>query len=461
MPPTLDLPPVVERFLRYVQIDTEADRESTSTPSSEKQKDLGRLLASELVALGIDDAAMDDLGYVYASLPAVGAGDAAPSLALVAHVDTSPDAPGGPVKPQIHHDYDGSVIELPGDPTVRLDPARSVELLDHIGHDLISSDGTTLLGSDDKAGVAIVMQAVADLLADPQRPRPSLRICFTVDEEIGRGVDHLDLERLGADVAYTIDGGGVGTFSFETFNAAEALVEVRGVGVHPGYAKDVMANAAAIAAEIVAALPAHEAPETTSDREGYFCPHQLSGDVTAAEARILLRDFTSEGLDRRKSLVEQSAAAAAIKHPRAEIKVTITDNYRNMREYIERTDPRAISFAFAAAREMGVELEEELVRGGTDGSRLSELGLPTPNVFTGGHDFHSRFEWNTAQNLEAALTYVPGPRDLLGGARRRRRGLNRHGDHDEKTFDRRPCTGLAVPDAVQCEPHFAGGGRGR
>lgn len=401
------LPDVVERFLRYVRIDTEAARDSEATPSSEKQKDLSRMLALELLELGVEGAEMDTYGYVYAALPAVASG-AAVKLALVAHVDTSPDAPGGPVIPQIHRDYDGSVIELGGDPAVRLDPARSPELLEHLGHDLITSDGTTLLGSDDKAGVAIIMQTVADLLARPEQARPELRICFTVDEEIGRGVDKLDLERLDAEVAYTIDGGGVGTFSYETFNAAEAVLAVEGVGVHPGYAKDVMANATTIAAEILAALPSDEAPETTSEREGYFCAHQFSGDVTAAEARVLLRDFTSEGLDRRKRLLEQLVDVAATRHPRAQIKLTITDNYRNMRQYIESTDPRAISFAFAAAEEMGVGLVDELVRGGTDGSRLSEMGLPTPNVFTGGQDFHSRFEWNSVQNLEASLAYVKG-----------------------------------------------------
>jgi tripeptide aminopeptidase len=401
------LPAVVERFLRYVRIDTEAARDCEATPSSDKQKDLSRLLAKELVELGVAGAEMDENGYVYAVLPAV-ASESATKLALVAHVDTSPDAPGGPVKPQIHRDYDGSVIELGGDPPACLDPSSSPELLDHLGHDLITSDGTTLLGSDDKAGVAIIMQAVEDLLGQPDQPRPELRICFTVDEEIGRGVDKLDLERLDAEVAYTIDGGGVGTFSYETFNAAEALLEVQGVGVHPGYAKGVMANATAIVAEILAALPSHEAPETTCEREGYFCAHQVSGDITAAEARVLLRDFTGEGIDRRKRLLEQLVGAARTLHPRAQIQLTITDNYRNMRQYIESTDPRAISFAFAAAKEMGVELVDELVRGGTDGSRLSEMGLPTPNVFTGGHDFHSRFEWNSVQNLEASLGYVKG-----------------------------------------------------
>lgn len=404
-----DLPGVAERFLRYVRIDTQSDRASDATPSTEKQKDLGRLLASELRAMGVADAAIDDHGYVYGNLastlpPAEAA--ATPAVALVAHVDTSPDEPGGPVKPIVHRGYDGSVVTLPGDPTVTLDPERSPELKDHVGHDLITSDGTTLLGSDDKAGVAIIMQAAADLLADPNHPRPPLRLCFTVDEEIGRGVEKLDLERLGADVAYTVDGGTVGEIDTATFNAAEATIEVSGVNVHPGTAKDVMANAVTILAEVLTALPSSEAPETTDGEEGYFCPYRMSGTISEAQARLLLRDFTGDGLARRKRLVESLVAAARLKHPRAEISVEIADNYKNMRDYIEASDPRAITFAFAAGEEAGFELSEQQVRGGTDGSRLSELGLPTPNIFTGGHDYHSRFEWNTVQNLEASLAYV-------------------------------------------------------
>ncbi len=406
---TDNLPPVAERFLRYVKIDTQSDRDSTSTPSTEKQKELSRLLVEELQALGIDGAAMDEYGYVYADLPSTLPSEEAaktPALALVAHVDTSPDEPGGPVQPIVHRNYDGSTIALPGDPTVKLDPNRSPNLRKHIGHDLITTDGTTLLGSDDKAGVAIIMQTAADLVADQTHPRPPLKICFTVDEEIGRGVDKIDLERLGAKVAYTVDGGTVGEIDVATFNAAEALVRVEGVNVHPGTAKDVMANAVTILAEILTALPSSEAPETTEGAEGYFCPYQSSGSIAAAEARILLRDFTTEGLTRRKQLVEHLVSAAQIKHPRAQISVGITDNYKNMADYIEETDPRAISFAFAAGREAGIKLKAEQVRGGTDGSRLSEMGLPTPNLFTGGHDYHSRFEWNTVQNLEASLAYV-------------------------------------------------------
>ncbi len=403
------LPPVVLRFLRYVRIDTRSDPGSTTTPSTAKQKDLGRLLVDELHELGIDNAAMDEHGYVYAEVPSTLPPEeaaATPAVALVAHMDTSPDEPGGPVKPVLHHRYDGSVIALPGDPSVKLDPARSPKLSDHVGHDLITSDGTTLLGSDDKAGLAIAVQAAADLLADPDFPRPPLRLCFTVDEELGRGVDKLDLERLGADIAYTLDGQTVGHIDTETFNAAEAIVRATGVMVHPGTAKDVMANAGTIVCELLAALPAAEAPETTAGAEGYFCPYRVSGGIAEAEAKILLRDFTDEGMQRRKDMVRRLAEEARQKHPRAKVEVEISDTYKNLRSYVEKIDPRAFELAFAAGREMGMTLEAKSTRGGTDGSRLSEMGLPTPNVFTGGHDFHSRFEWNTVQNLEISLAYV-------------------------------------------------------
>ncbi len=405
--------PVASRFLRYVQIDTQSDPASDSTPSTEKQKDLSRLLVEELRAMGITDAEMDAHGYVYATLPpALAASNGAepvlapdlPVLALVAHVDTSPDASGKNVSPMIHDAYDGGRIELPGGAVV--DPDRSPALRDHIGHDLITSDGSTLLGSDDKAGVAIIMQLAEDLLASGE-PRPPVRICFTVDEEIGRGVDKLDLERLGADVAYTLDGSGVDTIYAETFNAAEATVTVKGVTVHPGYAKDRMANAGRILAEIVAALPSDEAPETTHRREGYIHPHTWSSATTdRAAVKILLRDFSADGMKRRKDLLHAVVSSVRLRYSRASIHVDITDQYENMRSYIEETDPRAVTFAHAAARSIGIDLTDDLVRGGTDGARLSAEGLPTPNVFTGGHDFHSRFEWNTVQNLERSLTYT-------------------------------------------------------
>lgn len=404
-----DLPAVARRFLRYVRIDTQSDLKSKTTPSTAKQFDLARRLMEELRELGIEDAAMDEHGYVYATVPSTLSADeaaATPTVAFFAHVDTSPDEPGGPVEPIVHRDYDGGVIALPGDPSVKIDPAKSPNLTKHVGHDLITSDGTTLLGSDDKAGVAVIMQLAEDLLSDSDHPRPTVKICFTVDEEIGRGVDKLDLERLGADLGYTIDGGEVGHFDNETFNAAQATIKVRGVNVHPGTAKDVMANAATILAKLLSQLPESERPETTEGREGYFCPHEIRATIASAEARVLLRDFTDLGLERRKRLVLALAEAARLEHPRASVEVEIEDNYKNMRSYIEAKDPRVVTFAYRAAERLGMDLSTQSIRGGTDGSRLSELGLPTPNIFTGGHDYHSRFEWNTVQNLETTLTYV-------------------------------------------------------
>ena len=409
-----DLPSVVRRFCRYARVWTTSDPDSNTFPSTDRQLDLSRQLVDELVQMGVTDAEIDPFGYVFATLSSpLPASDL--TLGLVAHVDTSPDAPGENVRPHIVPRYNGSVISLPGDPGVTLDPERSPDLRGVIGHDVIVSDGTTLLGSDDKAGVAVIMQLVEDLIrtesdatARGERPaaRPTLRILFTPDEEIGKGTDNLDLDRFGADVAYTLDGSGVDRLNVETFNAAEARVTVEGVGVHPGYAKGVLVNALRIAAELVAALPHDEAPETTDDREGYLHPHTLTGSAEHAELRILLRDFTEEGMDQKRQLVRALTERVAVAHPGAVVTAEIAESYKNMRSYIEAVDPRAITLAHAAAQRLGFELVEEPVRGGTDGARLSEKGIPCPNVFTGGHDFHSRFEWNTVQNLERSLAYT-------------------------------------------------------
>lgn len=402
------LPPVARRFVRYVTVDTQSDPDSATVPSTEKQKDLGRVLVDELQALGVRDAVMDRHGYVFGTLAASGvASSQSPTVALLAHVDTSPDEPGNNVQPVIHPAYAGGAISFPGDPTLTLTPEQQPALLRHLGQDLITSDGTTLLGSDDKAGVAILMQLAEDLLRDASLPRPRIRLCFTVDEEIGRGVEALDLKRLGADVAYTLDGSSIDALYAETFNAAEATVKVRGVMVHPGYAKGIMVNAARILAELITLLPANEAPETTSGYEGYLHPHTLAAsDASFAEVKLILRDFTDDGMARRKALLTDLVAYLRRKHPRAEISLSIRDQYKNMRSYIEATDPRTVSLAHAAAETLGITLEEKVVRGGTDGARLSELGIPTPNVFNGGYDYHSRFEWNTVQNLERSLAFT-------------------------------------------------------
>ena len=401
------LPSVVDRFLRYVQIDTQSDPSSDTVPSTEKQKNLAHLLVQELNALGIQDAMMDEYGYVYASIPATEEMPGAPILGLLAHMDTSPDESGQNVQPVIHRNYDGRRIALPGDPSVFLDPITQPALLDHIGHDIITSDGTTLLGSDDKAGVAILMQLAQDLLRDSSHPRPHIRLCFTIDEEIGRGVDHLDLNKFGAHVAYTIDGSGTGTVFTETFNAVQATITVQGVMVHPGYAKGVMANSVRILSEIIASLPTHEAPEHTDEREGYIHPHTLSqSDASQATSTLILRDFTQEGMESKQSYLQSLVQFFRVRYPKCSIRIDFKEQYRNMRSYIEQKDPRAVTLAHRAAESMGIKLDERVIRGGTDGARLSELGIPTPNIFNGGHDYHSKFEWNTVQNLSSSLDYL-------------------------------------------------------
>ena len=409
------LPPVARRFCRYAEVWTTSDPDATSFPSTERQKDLGRLLVGELRALGAADAEMDGHGYVTATLPAPPGSDGLPVVALVAHVDTSPDAPGRGVRPHIHAGYAGGAVVFPGDPGLVLDPDRQPALRDHVGHDLITSDGTTLLGSDDKAGVAVIVQLAEDLLraeADARArgerpaPRPTLRLLFTPDEEVGRGTEKLDLDRLGASVAYTLDGSGTDRLNVETFNAAEAVLTVTGVGVHPGYAKGVMVNALRVASAFVDALPPDEAPETTHAREGYLHPHTVEGTAERATVRVLLRDFSDDGMEARRALVRDLAERLRDEWPGAEVDLEIRESYRNMLSYIEAVDPRAVSVALEAGRSLGVDLALEPVRGGTDGARLSERGLPTPNVFTGGYDFHSRFEWNTVQNLERSLAYT-------------------------------------------------------
>jgi tripeptide aminopeptidase len=410
---TVVLPPVAERFARYVRIDTTSDPDSDATPSTARQLDLCRLLVDELRAMGVADAEMDASGVVYATLP--GTVLEAPVVALCAHVDTSPDAPGAGVRPLVHAAWSGAAFALPGDPSVVFDATADPNLAAHIGHDLLTSDGTTLLGSDDKAGVAVLMQLAADLLASdvaaraegrPATARPTLRLLFTPDEEIGRGADPVDLDRLAAHVGYTLDGSGTDRLNAETFNAAEAVVTVEGVGVHPGYAQGILVNALRVVAHVVALLPASEAPETTDDRDGFFHPHTLSGEAERASLRVLLRDFSDVGLERRRMLVRDAAAQAEAAYPGSTVRVEIRESYRNMAAHIDAVDPRAVTIALDAARAMGFEMALKPVRGGTDGARLSERGLPTPNVFTGGHAFHSRREWNTVQNLARSLAYT-------------------------------------------------------
>jgi tripeptide aminopeptidase len=394
---------LLERFLRYVKIDTQSRRDRTGSPSTPGQLELSRLLVSELQEAGIADAALDENGYVTATLPGSGAG--APVIGLLAHVDTSPDAPGSGVEPIVHAQYDGAVITLPRGGT-RLDPESMPELVGKDGHDIVTSSGDTLLGADDKAGVAEIMAAVAHLAAHPELPRPTLRIGFTPDEEIGEGATLFDIERFGARCAYTMDGSEIGGLQDETFSAVEAIVTVNGIDVHPGDAKGKLVSALRIAAQIVAVLPLDDmSPETTSGREGYIHPYELSGTAAKAEIRAILRDFDDEALERHVALLRATADEVAATQPRARVQVTVREQYRNMRRYIDKV-PEVTDAAAQAIRAEGIEPIRTPIRGGTDGSRLSEMGLPTPNIFTGGHEYHSVREWASLQEMAAAAATI-------------------------------------------------------
>jgi tripeptide aminopeptidase len=395
--------PLLERFIRYARIDTQSRRDGSGSPSTPGQLDLGRVLVAELHEIGLDDAVLDGNGYVTASLaPTNGA---SPAIGLIAHVDTSPDAPGRGVDPIVHRSYDGGVIELPTAGT-RLDPRWMPELTTKVGHDLVTSSGDTLLGADDKAGVAAIMAAVAHLAANPELPRPPLRIAFTPDEEIGAGARLLDLDRFGAICAYTIDGSELGELQDETFSAVEAVVTITGVEVHPGMATGKLVSALRLAARVVAALPADTlAPETTGGRDGFIHPYSIDGTPGRAQIRLILRDFDDELLDAHIALLERLAHEVVDAEPRATLEITVREQYRNMRRHVEAL-PRAIEAAEHAMRAEGIEPIRRPIRGGTDGSLLSARGLPTPNLFNGGHEYHSVREWVSLQDMAASAATI-------------------------------------------------------
>ncbi len=395
-------PDLLERFLRYVRIDTQSRRQRTSSPSTPGQLDLAHVLVDELKQAGLSDADVDDNGYVVATLD--GAGDG-PVVGLVAHMDTSPDAPGSGVEPLVHRDWDGGAIELPHDGT-RLDPEAMQELVPKRGHDLITSSGDTLLGADDKAGVAAIMTAVVHLAAHPELPRPSLKVAFTPDEEIGEGATLFDIERFGALCAYTIDGSEIGELQDETFSAVEVTVTIGGVDVHPGQATGKLVNALRLAAQIVAALPADRlTPETTSGREGFIHPYELTGSAGRARIVAIVRDFDDDQLDAHVALLQRTAQEVVGSEPRARLEVDVHPQYRNMHRYLESA-PYAAAAAEEAIRAEGLEPVRNPIRGGTDGSRLSEMGLPTPNIFTGAHEFHSVREWASLQDMAASAATI-------------------------------------------------------
>jgi tripeptide aminopeptidase len=391
---------VLERFLRYVRVDSQSARDRVRSPSTPGQLELGRMLVGELREIGLDDASVDANGYVFATLP----GDA-PVVGLLAHMDTSPDAPGAGVEPLVHRAYDGGVLALPRAGTV-LDPVDMPVLAAKRGHDIVTSSGDTLLGADDKAGVAEIMAAIAHLAANPSLPRPTLRVGFTVDEEVGLGASRFDVERFGAVCAYTLDGAQPGELQDETFSAAAVRLVVHGVDVHPGLATGKLVNAARLAGRILAALPSDRlTPETTADREGFIHVHDVSATSGRAEIHLIARDFEDDLLRRHVELVRRTAAEVVAAEPRARLEVEVRDEYPNMRRYIEAF-PQVVEAAERALRAEGIEPVRTPIRGGTDGSVLSRMGLPTPNLFTGGHEFHSVREWASVHDMASAAATI-------------------------------------------------------
>jgi tripeptide aminopeptidase len=397
-------PDALARFLRYVVIDTQSDPNSSSHPSTAKQLDLSRLLLEELRELGLEDAQLDEHGLVIATLPATTEREV-PTIGLIAHVDTVPGVSGAGVKPQVVR-FEGPRIELPGDPSQALDPEQMPELNNHVGHELVTTDGTTLLGADDKGGVAEIMAAVAYLSRHPEIAHGRVRIAFTPDEEIGAGTKHFDIERFGAAVAYTLDGSTVGEIQDETFAALEMKATFRGRGVHPGYAKGALVNAVKLAADFISRLPPDScSPETTEEREGFVHPTGITGQVEHCSVDLIIRSFDEDDLAQLEAMLRRRAEEAVAKDPRASVEISVKRQYRNMKEYL-REHPRVVEAAKEAIRRAGLAPRSSLIRGGTDGSMLSERGLPTPNLFTGGHEYHSVREWICVQDMGTAVATI-------------------------------------------------------
>ena len=396
---------MTERFLRYAVIDTQSDPASPSCPSTAKQKNLGALLARELQEMGIRDAHLDEHGYVYATIPA-NTDKHVPVICFCSHMDTSPDCTGKDVKPQIVRNYRGGDIVLPADPTQIIRAAEHAALEDQIGNDIITTDGTTLLGADNKAGLAEIMDAAQFLIDNPQVRHGEIKILFTPDEEIGRGVDKADLKKLGADFAYTIDGETAGNIEDETFSADAATITIEGVSTHPGFAKGKMEHAIKIAAAIIDRLPKDTcSPETTEGKQGFLHPIGITGTLEKATVGFIVRDFTDAGLKEKEALLEGIVKAVMKDFPRSTYRLEIKQQYRNMKQVIDR-HPDIIDNAMEAIRRTGLTPVKSSIRGGTDGSRLSFMGLPCPNIFAGEHAFHSRLEWVSVQDMEKATQTI-------------------------------------------------------
>lgn len=394
---------VIERFLKYIQIDTQSDETPTSVPSTSKQLNLAHVLIEELQSLGLEEVKCNK-GYVYAVLPA-NTPNVVPAIGFIAHMDTSPDMSGFAVKPQLIENYPGGDIILNAEKNFILSADAFPELQQYVGKTIITTDGTTLLGADDKAGVAEIMTALEYLVQHPEVEHGKLCIGFTPDEEIGRGADHFDVKGFGADFAYTVDGGPVGELEFENFNAAKAVVQFYGRNVHPGSAKGKMINSILLAHEFLSLLPSHETPADTEGYEGFYHLHRSQGEIENTILHFILRDFKNEGLENRKNTMRNAAKMLQKKYGQDSVKIEITDQYQNMREKIEPV-MQIVDIAKQAMEAVGVKPKISPIRGGTDGARLSYMGLPTPNLFTGGHNFHGRYEFIPTFALEKGVEVI-------------------------------------------------------
>jgi tripeptide aminopeptidase len=395
----------VERFLKYVQVDTQSDPDSKTYPSTEKQKNLGRILADELKQMGVIDAHLDEYCYVYGTIPS-NTDKAVPVICFCSHMDTSPETSGANVKPILHKNYDGGDIILPGDNSQILRPSEHPELKKQLGNDIITSDGTTLLGADNKAGLAEIMDAVNFFMTHPEVKHGTIKILFTPDEEIGRGVDKVDLKKLGADFAYTIDGETLGQVVDETFSADSVTINLYGVITHPGFAMGKLENGVKIAADILAKLAKDKlSPEKTSGREGFIHPISISGGVEKTVIKFIIRDFEDKGLAEKEAYLENITKDALSHYPNSKYEFIVEESYRNMKQMLNKY-PHVTEYAVEAVKLAGVTPIKDIIRGGTDGSRLSFMGLPTPNIFAGEHAFHSKLEWASVQDMQKAVETI-------------------------------------------------------
>ena len=393
---------VTDRFLRYTAIDTQSDPSSETCPSTEKQKNLGRLLVSELLEMGLSDAHLDDFGYVYASIPG-NTEKQVPVICFCSHMDTSPDCSGENVKAIVHQNYQGQDIILPDDSTQIIYMNDHPDLKNQIGNDLITASGLTLLGADNKAGIAEIMDAAQFLINHPEIKHGTIKILLTPDEEIGRGVDHVDIKKLGADFAYTIDGESAGSIENETFSANGVKVIIHGISAHPGFAKNKMESAIKIASAIISLLPkATLAPESSSDLEGFIHPVSISGSVEVAEIEFIIRDFNTESLKSHELVLEQTIQQVIKAYPNSSYEFSVEEQYRNMKSVLDRY-PQLTQLGIEAIERTGLKAKLQRIRGGTDGSRLSFMGLPCPNIFAGEHAFHSKQEWVSIQDMQKAV----------------------------------------------------------